>query len=83
LPKIWEYKEKKLKVSNGRYLYSPWSCVFVSTKRRKPLDVDFDGRKELIDEKAIADAQLQFIKAGVQKNWSFGPFIKWDGCLSM
>jgi hypothetical protein len=27
-------------------------------KRRKPFDVDFERAKELIDEKAIADAPL-------------------------
>jgi DNA topoisomerase-1 len=34
-------------------------CV---SKRRKPLDVDFERAKELIDEKAIADAPVAFYK---------------------
>jgi DNA topoisomerase-1 len=46
-------------------------------KRRKPLDIDFERAKKLIDEKAIADAPVAFYKGeGVQKSVGrFGPFI--------
>jgi DNA topoisomerase-1 len=45
------------------------------------LDVDFERAKELIDEKALADAPIAVYKGeGVQKGVGrFGPFIKWDG----
>jgi DNA topoisomerase-1 len=50
-------------------------------KGENPLDVDFDRAKELIDEKAIADAPIAVYKSeGVQKGVGrFGPFIKWNG----
>jgi len=45
------------------------------------LDVDLEREKELIDEKALADAPIAVYKGeGVQKGTGrFGPFIKWDG----
>jgi hypothetical protein len=47
--------------------------------RRKPLDVDFERQKELIDEKAIADALLHSIKEKVFRKvravWSV--YQKW------
>jgi DNA topoisomerase-1 len=55
---------------------------FVSLpKGENPLDVDFERAKELIDEKAIADAPIALYKSeGVQKGVGrFGPFIKWNG----
>jgi DNA topoisomerase-1 len=46
-------------------------------KRRKPLDIDFERAKELI-EKAIADAPVAFYKGRVFRKYRFGPFIKWN-----
>ena len=45
------------------------------------MDVDFDRAKELIDEKALADAPIAIYKGeGVQKGVGrFGAFIKWNG----
>tara|TARA_R110000868_G_scaffold6046_1_gene35049 strand:+ start:29110 stop:29820 length:711 start_codon:yes stop_codon:yes gene_type:complete len=84
LPKnLGVYKEEEVEVSNGRYgPYIRHGAAFVSLpKGENPLDVDFDRAKELIDEKAIADAPIAVYKSeGVQKGVGrFGPFIKWNG----
>jgi DNA topoisomerase-1 len=49
--------------------------------QKEKTHVDFERAKELIDEKAIADAPITVYKGeGVQKGVGrFGPFIKWDG----
>jgi DNA topoisomerase-1 len=83
LPKdLGEYKEEEVQVSNGRYgPYIRHGAAFVSLpKGENPLDIDFERAKELIDEKAIADAPVAFYKGeGVQKSVGrFGPFIKWN-----
>jgi DNA topoisomerase-1 len=84
LPKnLGEYKEAEVEVSNGRYgPYIRHGAAFISLPRgENPLDVDFNRAKELIDEKALADAPIAVYKGeGVQKGTGrFGPFIKWDG----
>jgi DNA topoisomerase-1 len=84
LPKnLGEYQGEEVEVSNGRYgPYIRHGAAFVSLpKGENPLDVDFDRAKELIDEKAIADAPIAIYKGeGVQKSVGrFGPFIKWNG----
>jgi DNA topoisomerase-1 len=84
LPKnLGEYKGDEVEVSNGRYgPYIRHGAAFVSLpKGENPLDVDFDRAKELIDEKALADAPIAVYKGeGVQKGVGrFGAFIKWNG----
>jgi DNA topoisomerase-1 len=84
LPKnLGEYKEAEVEVSNGRYgPYIRHGAAFISLpKGENPLDVDLNRAKELIDEKALADAPIAIYKGeGVQKGTGrFGPFIKWDG----
>ena len=84
LPKnLGIYNEEEVEVSNGRYgPYIRHGAAFVSLPRgENPLDVDFNRAKELIDEKALADAPIAVYKGeGVQKGTGrFGPFIKWDG----
>ena len=84
LPKnLGNYKEEEVEVSNGRYgPYIRHGAAFVSLpKGENPLDVDFERAKELIDEKALADAPIAIYKGeGVQKGVGrFGAFIKWDG----
>jgi DNA topoisomerase-1 len=57
-----EYKGEEVQVSNGRYgPYIRHGAAFVLPKGENP-DVDFERAKELIDEKAIADALLHSIK---------------------
>ncbi len=84
LPKnLGLYKEEEVEVSNGRYgPYVRHGAVFISLPRGEdPLDVSMERAKELIDEKAIADAPIAVYKGeGVQKGTGrFGPFIKWNG----
>jgi DNA topoisomerase-1 len=84
LPKnLGTYKEEEVEVSNGRFgPYVRHGSVFVSLpKGENPLDVTLDRAKELIDEKAQADAPIATYKGeGVQKGTGrFGPFIKWNG----
>jgi DNA topoisomerase-1 len=84
LPKnLGTYKGEEVEVSNGRYgPYIRHGAAFVSLpKGEDPLDVTIDRAKELIDEKATADAPIAVYKGeGVQKGTGrFGPFIKWDG----
>jgi len=84
LPKnLGAYKGEEVEVSNGRFgPYVRHGSVFVSLpKGENPLDVTLERAKELIDEKAQADAPIATYKGeGVQKGTGrFGPFIKWNG----
>ncbi|MDR7209430.1 type I DNA topoisomerase [Flavobacterium piscis] len=84
LPKnLGEYKDEEVEVSNGRYgPYIRHGSVFISLPRGEdPLAVTKERARELIDEKAIADAPIAVYKGeGVQKGVGrFGPFIKWNG----
>ena len=84
LPKnLGSYKGEEVEVSNGRFgPYVRHGSVFVSLpKGENPLDVSIERAKELIDEKAQADAPIASYKGEpVQKGTGrFGPFIKWDG----
>jgi DNA topoisomerase-1 len=84
LPKILgTYKGEEVEVSNGRFgPYVRHGSVFVSLpKGENPLDVALERAKELIDEKAQADAPIATYKSeGVQKGTGrVGPFIKWNG----
>jgi DNA topoisomerase I len=84
LPKnLGIYKGEEVEVSNGRFgPYVRYGSAFVSLpKGENPLDVSLERAKELIDEKAQADAPIATYKGeGVQKgSGRFGPFIKWNG----
>jgi len=84
LPKnLGTYKGEEVEVSNGRFgPYVRHGSVFVSLpKGENPLDISIERAKELIDEKAQADAPIATYKGEpVQKGTGrFGPFIKWDG----
>jgi DNA topoisomerase-1 len=84
LPKnLGTYKGEEVEVSNGRFgPYVRHGSVFVSLPRgENPLDVTVERAKELIEEKAQADAPIATYKGeGVQKGTGrFGPFIKWNG----
>jgi DNA topoisomerase-1 len=84
LPKnLGTYKGEEVEVSNGRFgPYVRHGSAFVSLpKGENPLDVTIERAKELIDEKAQADAPIATYKGEpVQKGTGrFGPFIKWDG----
>jgi DNA topoisomerase-1 len=84
LPKnLGAYKGEEVEVSNGRFgPYVRHGSAFVSLpKGENPLDVTLERAKELIDEKAQADAPITTYKGeGVQKGTGrFGPFIKWNG----
>ena len=84
LPKaLGTYQGEDVEVSLGRFgPFIKFGKVFVSLpKGEEPLDVTLERAKELIDEKAQADAPIAVYKGeGVQKGTGrFGPFIKWDG----
>jgi len=84
LPKnLGEYKGEEVEVSNGRYgPYVRHGSVFISLPRGEdPLAVTKERAKQLIDEKALADAPIAVYKGeAVQKGVGrFGPFIKWNG----
>jgi DNA topoisomerase-1 len=84
LPKnLGIYKGEEIEVSNGRFgPYVRHGRAFVSLpKGENPLDLTIERAKELIDEKAQADAPIATYKGeSVQKGTGrFGPFIKWDG----
>nr|WP_315150320.1 type I DNA topoisomerase [uncultured Flavobacterium sp.] len=84
LPKnLGTYKGEEVEVSNGRFgPYVRHGSVFVSLQKgENPLDITLERAKELIDEKAQADAPIATYKGeGVQKGTGrFGPFIKWNG----
>ena len=83
LPKnLGTYKGEEVEVSNGRFgPYIRHGSAFVSLpKGENPLDVSLERAKELIDEKAQADAPIATYKGEpVQKGTGrFGPFIKWN-----
>jgi len=81
--KLGEYKAEEVEVNNGRFgPYVRHGSTFISLpKGENPLDVDFNRAKELIEEKALADAPIASYKGeDVQKGVGrFGPFIKWSG----
>ncbi len=81
--KLGVYKGEEIEVANGRYgPYIRHGAAFISLpKGENPLDVNENRAKELIDEKAIADAPIAVYKGeGVQKGTGrFGPFLKWNG----
>ena len=84
LPKnLGDYQGEEVEVSNGRFgPYVRHGKLFVSLpKGEEPLDVTLERAKELIDEKAQAEAPIaHFDKLPVQKGTGrFGPFIKWNG----
>ena len=84
LPKnLGTYEGEEVEVSNGRFgPYVRHGKIFISLpKGEDPLDVTFVRAKELIGEKAKADAPIATYKGeGVQKGVGrFGPFIKWNG----
>ena len=84
LPKnLGVYKGEEVEVSNGRFgPYVRHGSVFVSLpKGENPLDVTIERAKELIDDKAQADAPIAIYRSEpVQKGTGrFGPFIKWNG----
>ena len=74
---------EEVEVSNGRFgPYVRYGSAFISLpKGEDPLDVDLERARELINEKAKADAPIAHYKnEGVQKGVGrFGPFIKWNG----
>ncbi|MBC7606389.1 MAG: DNA topoisomerase I, partial [Burkholderiales bacterium] len=84
LPKnLGIYNGEEVEVSNGRFgPYVRHGSAFISLQKGEdPLDVTLDRAKELIAEKAKADAPIATYKGeGVQKGTGrFGPFIKWNG----
>jgi DNA topoisomerase I len=84
LPKnLGTYKGEEIEVSNGRYgPFIRFGSAFISLpKGENPLDITETRAKELIDEKALADAPIAVYKGeGVQKGTGrFGPFLKWNG----
>ena len=84
LPKnLGEYKDEEVEVSNGRFgPYVRFGKQFISLpKGEDPLDVTLERAKELIDEKAKADAPIAIYNGmDVQKGVGrFGPFLKWNG----
>lgn len=84
LPKnLGTYNGEEVEVNNGRFgPYVRFGKMFISLpKGEDPLDVTLERAKELIDEKAQADAPIATYKdKPVQKGTGrFGPFIKWDG----
>ena len=84
LPKsLGTYNGEELEVNIGRFgPYVRFGKAFISlAKGEEPLDVTIDRAKELIDEKAKADAPIGYynnepVQKGVGR---FGPFIKWNG----
>jgi DNA topoisomerase-1 len=84
LPKnLGTHDGEEVEVNNGRFgPYVRFGKMFISLpKGEEPLDVTLDRAKELIHEKAQADAPIAMYKGEpVQKGTGrFGPFIKWDG----
>ncbi len=84
LPKsLGTHNGEEVEVNNGRFgPYVRFGKVFISLpKGEEPLDVTLDRAKELIAEKAQADAPIATYKGQpVQKGTGrFGPFIKWNG----
>ena len=84
LPKnLGTHNGEEVEVNNGRFgPYVRFGKMFISLpKGEEPLDVTLERAKELINEKAQADAPIATYKGeGVQKGTGrFGPFIKWNG----
>jgi DNA topoisomerase I len=84
LPKtLGVYEGEDVEVSNGRFgPYVRHGKVFISLpKGEDPLDVTLDRAKELIGDKAKADAPIgNYKNEPVQKGVGrFGPFLKWNG----
>jgi DNA topoisomerase-1 len=83
LPKVLgDYNGEAIEVNNGRFgPYVKFGTQFISLpKGEDPLDVTLERAKELIGEKAKADAPIaQYQGLPVQKGVGrFGPFIKWN-----
>ena len=83
LPKVLgDYNGEAIEVNNGRFgPYVKFGTQFISLpKGEDPLDVTLERAKELIGEKAKADAPIaQYQGLPVQKGIGrFGPFIKWN-----
>jgi len=83
LPKtLGEYQGEIIEVNNGRFgPYVKFGSQFISLpKGEDPLDVTLDRAKEIIGEKAKADAPIgTFQGLPVQKGVGrFGPFLKWN-----
>lgn len=84
LPKnLGIHEGEEVEVSNGRFgPYIRHGKTFISLpKGEDPLDVTMERAKELIGEKAKADAPIGYydgepVQKGVGR---FGPFIKWNG----
>jgi len=84
LPKnLGTHNGEDVEVNNGRFgPYVRFGKTFISLpKGEEPLDVTLDRAKELISEKAQADAPIaHYNNEPVQKGTGrFGPFIKWNG----
>lgn len=83
LPKtLGEYQGETIEVNNGRFgPYVKFGSQFISLpKGEDPLDVTLERAKEIIGEKAKADAPIGTYQGlPVQKGVGrFGPFIKWN-----
>lgn len=83
LPKtLGEYQGEVIEVNNGRFgPYVKFGSQFISLpKGEDPLDVTLERAKEIIGEKAKADAPIgTFQGLPVQKGVGrFGPFLKWN-----
>lgn len=83
LPKtLGEYQGEIIEVNNGRFgPYVKFGSQFISLpKGEDPLDVTLERAKEIIGEKAKADAPIgTFQGLPVQKGVGrFGPFLKWN-----
>ncbi|RZJ35899.1 MAG: type I DNA topoisomerase [Flavobacterium sp.] len=84
LPKnLGTHEGEEVEVNNGRFgPYVRCGKTFISLpKGEEPLDVTLDRAKQLIAEKAQAEAPIAHYQGQpVQKGTGrFGPFIKWNG----
>jgi DNA topoisomerase-1 len=69
---------KKFRSVMGVMVLTRHGAAFVSLPKEKIL-IDFERAKELIDEKAIADAPVAFYKGeGSEKCWPFWSFYKME-----
>ena len=83
LPKsLGEYQGENIEVNNGRFgPYVKFGNQFISLpKGIDPIDVTLEQAKEIIGEKAKADAPIgNYQSLPVQKGVGrFGPFLKWN-----
>ena len=83
LPKsLGEYQGENIEVNNGRFgPYVKFGNQFISLpKGMDPIDVTLEQAKEIIGEKAKADAPIgNYQGLPVQKGVGrFGPFLKWN-----